>query len=54
MAYVRVSLAEARARGQIDLQRVAATTEAEIRDHLLEDGFDPDRPFESWASRRAV
>ena len=46
MAYVRMSLAEARKKGQLDSRHVAATTETEIREHMLEDGFDPDKPFE--------
>ena len=46
MASMRMSLAEARETGQVDPQHVAATTETEIREHMLEDGFDPDKPFE--------
>ncbi|MDX7952777.1 helix-turn-helix domain-containing protein [Lichenihabitans sp. Uapishka_5] len=31
--------------GRIDQARVAATTEADTRRHLAEDGFDPDTPL---------
>ena len=31
--------------GRIDRAKVAATTEADTRRHLVEDGFDPDNPL---------
>ena len=42
MALVRVTAEEARQRGRVDAARVEATTEDEIRQHMIEDGLDPD------------
>jgi putative transcriptional regulator len=43
MAMTRMTLAEAKALGrESDAARVAATDEAEIRRHMIEDGQDPD------------
>ena len=43
----RMTLAEAVAvaPGQVDAARVAATTEADIRRHMIEDGEDPEAPL---------
>ena len=46
MAFIRLSAAQAKAQGRSDKAKIAATTEADIRRHLTEDGFNPDRPFE--------
>ena len=43
MATTRMTLKEIVARGsQRDLAKIAATTEADIRRHMVEDGQDPD------------
>ena len=43
MATTRMTLAEIKARGSArDLSRLRATSEAEIRRHMVEDGRDPD------------
>jgi len=43
MAKSRMTLAEALATSaRIDLSKVDATTDADIRRHMVEDGFDPD------------
>ena len=36
---------EALGAGRFDLGRIDATTEDEVRSHMMEDGFDPDDPF---------
>ena len=45
MAHIRLTAAQAKARGRSDKIKIAATTEADIRGHLAEDGYDPDRPL---------
>ena len=46
MAVVRRSLDDNRRNtGRIDRAKVAATTEADIRRHMIEDGEDPDAPL---------
>lgn len=44
---IRMTLAEAvaAAPGQVDEARIAATTEADIRRHMVEDGEDPEAPL---------
>jgi putative transcriptional regulator len=43
MVTTRMTLAEIKARGtQRDPAKIAATTEADIRRHMIEDGEDPD------------
>ncbi len=43
MAIVRMTLAEIKAKGtQMDRAKVDATTEEDIRRHMIEDGEDPD------------
>lgn len=44
---IRTTLAEAvaAAPGQVDAARVAATTEADVRRHMIEDGEDPEAPL---------
>lgn len=45
MAIVRMTLAEIRAsKPQVDHAKINATTEEDIRRHMIEDGEDPDRP----------
>jgi putative transcriptional regulator len=45
MARTRMTLEEIRAsRPKVDREKVAATTEADIRRHQIEDGEDPDAP----------
>lgn len=46
MASVRMNAAQAKAAGRIDRAKVEATTEEDIRRHMAEDGFDPDKPFD--------
>jgi len=49
MAEVRMTAAEIRKRGgYVDRARVAATTEADMRRHMIEDGENPDAPGEGW------
>jgi len=46
MAVIRRSLDEIRrGAGRIDRAKVAATTEADIRRHMIEDGENPDAPM---------
>ena len=45
MAYVRVTAERAKECGRIDRAKVDATTEEDIRQHMIEDGFDPDEPL---------
>jgi len=46
MAVVRRSLDDNRRNtGRVDRNKVAATTEADIRRHMIEDGEDPDAPL---------
>lgn len=45
MAFVRMTMEEVAASQDIDRAKVAATTEEGVRQHMVEDGFDPDRPF---------
>ena len=45
MAIVRMTAAEAKRRAKVDHAKVEATTEEDIRRHMVEDGFDPDEPF---------
>lgn len=47
---VRMTLAEAvaAAPGQVDQARVTATTDADIRRHMVEDGEDPDAPLPAF------
>lgn len=45
MAIVRMTAQQAWQSGQADRQRIDAGTEDEVRRHMLEDGFDPDAPF---------
>ncbi len=44
---IRMTLAEAiaAAPGQVDKAKIAATTEADIRRHMIEDGEDPGAPL---------
>ncbi len=44
---IRMTLAEAvaAAPGQVDAARVAVTTEADVRRHMIEDGEDPEAPL---------
>jgi putative transcriptional regulator len=42
MAIVRQTLEQATAKARIDRAKVAATTEEDIRRHMIEDGEDPD------------
>ena len=44
MAHIRVTTEQAKERGRIDLSKLDATTEEDIRQHMIEDGFDPDEP----------
>lgn len=48
MATVRMTLDEivASGGGAVDRPKLEATTEDDIRRHMVEDGFDPDDPFE--------
>ena len=39
-------------RADIDPSKIAATTEAEIRQHMIEDGEDPDAPPTGYVLRR--
>lgn len=45
---VRMTLKEIMASGggKIDQAKIDATTEEDIRRHMVEDGFDPDKPFD--------
>jgi putative transcriptional regulator len=45
MATVRMTLEEAAAAGDVDRAMLHATTEEDIRQHQVEDGFDPDDPM---------
>ena len=47
MATVRMTLEEivASGGGTVDRAKLEATTEEDIRRHMVEDGFDPDDPF---------
>ena len=45
MATVRMTAKDAKAAGRVDLAKLDATTEEDIRRHLVEDGTDPDQPF---------
>lgn len=53
MAIVRRSLSEARkeAEGQVDFAKLDATTEEDIRRHMVEDGEEPDSPFAGFTVR---
>ena len=42
MAITRMTAQEIAASGQVDRSRLDATTEADIRRHMIEDGEDPD------------
>lgn len=44
MAFVRMTTEQARASRQVDRAKVDATTEEDIRRHMIEDGEDPDAP----------
>lgn len=46
MAIVRMTAEPARAAGKIDWAKVEATSEEDVRRHMAEDGFDPDKPFD--------
>lgn len=46
MAFVTMTPEQAKASGRIDQAKAEATTEADIRRHMIEGGFDPDKPFE--------
>lgn len=46
MAIVRMTAEQAWAAGKADLDQIDATTEDDIRRHMIEDGFDADEPFE--------
>ena len=51
MATTRMTLAEIKARGSVrDLSRLRATSEAEIRRQMVEDGQDP-QGNRTWNSR---
>ena len=45
MARVRMTASDAKAAGRADLAKLDATTEDDIRRHMVEDGRDPDQPF---------
>jgi len=49
MVQVRMTAAEIRSRGGfVDVAKVDATTEADIRAHRIEDGEDPDLGGDAW------
>ena len=48
MAIVRVTAGEAKARGRVDRAKIEATTEEDIRRHMIQDGFDPDSPLRGF------
>lgn len=55
MVTTRMTLAEIKARGSArDMSRLKATSEAEIRRRMVEDGQDPDagRPRAQWVRCR--
>ncbi len=56
MATTRMRLADISKRApDVDRRKIAATTEADIRRHMVEDGEDPDAPLPAFApSPRAV
>ena len=45
MAFVRMTAEQARAAARVDRAKVEATTEEDIRRHMIEDGEDPDAPI---------
>jgi hypothetical protein len=45
MAIIHKSIADL-GKGRVDQAKLDATTENDIRRHMIEDGFDPDNPFE--------
>ena len=56
---IRMTLIEAvaAASGQVDEAKIAATTEDDIRRHMIEDGEDPDAPmaaFQVTSPRRVI
>lgn len=49
MANVRMNAEAAASAGRIDRAKVDATTEQDIRRHMIEDGDDPDAPLGEFA-----
>jgi len=45
MALIRMSLEEAAKAGRVDRAKLDATTEEDVRRHMIEDGEDPDAPL---------
>jgi putative transcriptional regulator len=48
MAIVRMNARRAKAAGQIDRKKIAATTESDIRRHQIEDGENPDETLDNF------
>ena len=50
MARIRMTLSQVGASRDVDREKIAATTEADIRRHMLEDGEHPNAPFSAPVS----
>ena len=54
MAVVRRSSSEAWTAGRIDIDKLDATTEAEIEAYMIVEGENPDAPFEGYEAVRVA